>query len=174
MSTQWSNPPSFEPSAGSQLGTGELSGFWRRLVALIIDQIVVGVVGGIIGFLVVLPFGGFTFNNNSFQTGSGLWVGLIVFVFGLLYYGYLWSSRGQTLGYMALGMRLVRTGGGSVGFGRSVGRAAAMLITLGSGPFSFLSWGLWIVALVSAFMVGLSARKMAIHDHIVDTQVVRA
>ncbi|MBO0688722.1 MAG: RDD family protein [Candidatus Dormibacteraeota bacterium] len=166
MSTQWTNPP-YEPSAGSQLGAGELAGFWRRLVALILDLIVLWIIGVIVGAILHPVFGG-TFNMTGggiyYSTGSTNWINLIQFLIFLAYFGALWSYRGQSLGDMALGLRVVRTDGSQIGFGRGVARALAL----------WLSFAIIIIpAIISAFTVGLGSRKQALHDMVVDTQVVR-
>ena len=65
---------------------------------------------------------------------------------------------------MALGLRVGRTDGSQIGFGRGVARALAL----------WLSFAIIIIpAIISAFTVGLGSRKQALHDMVVDTQVVR-
>ncbi len=164
MNMQPPQPRGYTPSAapyeqaGGYAGVSqELAGFWRRLVALIIDSLLVGVVGGVIGTVISLPMGADT------QTTQGI-VSSINFILALLYFGILWSQRGQTVGYMALGMRLVRTDGGGIGILRAMARF--LLIEL--------SFSLCVIpAIISAFMVGTGQRKQAIHDLIVDTVVVQ-
>ncbi|MDR0359457.1 MAG: RDD family protein [bacterium] len=166
MSTQWTNPP-YEPAAGSQLGAGELAGFWRRLVALIIDFVVLAVVNAIVGSILGLIFGGAFMANGGFNystNNGGGWVSLIQFLIFLAYFAAFWSARGQTLGDMALSVKVVRTDGSLIGFGRGVARALAL----------WLSFAIIIIpAIISAFTVGLGSKKQALHDMVVDTQVVR-
>lgn len=168
MSTQWTNPP-YEPAAGSQLGAGELAGFWRRLVALIIDAVVLWIVNAIVGGILGVIFGvGFAISNGGmyYSTGTGASnvISLVQFLIILAYFGALWSYRGQSLGDMALGIRVVRTDGSQIGFGRGVARALAL----------WLSFAIIIIpAIISAFTVGLGSRKQALHDMVVDTQVVK-
>ncbi|HZC26135.1 MAG TPA: RDD family protein [Actinopolymorphaceae bacterium] len=168
MSTQWVNPP-YEPSPGSQLGTGELAGFWRRLVALVIDFIVIWIVDVIVGFILALIFGA-TYSLSSggvgYSTNGGAgWVtNLVQLLIFLAYFGAFWSYRGQSLGDMALGVKVVRTDGSQIGFGRGVARALAL----------WLSFAIIIIpAIISAFTVGLGSRKQALHDMVVDTQVLK-
>ncbi len=90
---------------------------------------------------------------------------MVGLVLGLLYFGYMWSLNGQTLGYMALGLRLVRADGQPVSFG--LGLVRYLLI--------YLSFAICLVpAIISAFMIGLGQRKQGIHDLIVGTYVVRS
>ena len=138
----------------------ELAGFWRRLVAYIIDAIIVGVVAGIIEAIL----GAIVQASTTDTTATGVRSGLVSLIIGLLYFGYLWSRNGQTVGYMALGLRLVKTDGSPVTF--VLGMVRYLLIYL-----SFLLCA--IPAIISAFMIGLGPQKQAIHDMIVGTQVVR-
>lgn len=134
----------------------DLAGFWRRLVAYIIDAIVVGVISGVITAILRVPAN----DVAGLSTRSGL-ISLIV---GVLYFGYLWSRNGQSLGYMALGIRLIRTSGTPVSFGVAVVRYILI----------YLSFALCLIpAIISAFMIGLGSQKQAIHDAIVGTLVVR-
>jgi uncharacterized RDD family membrane protein YckC len=136
---------------------GVMAGFWRRLVALLIDGIVLGIVAGIISGLIGIGV-------KTDATGTASMRGIVEFILGLIYFGYFWSSTGQSLGYMVMGMRVTRVDGAPIGAGRAVGRF--VLIEL--------SWALCAIpAIVSAFMVGLSENKRAIHDLMADTVVVR-
>ena len=137
-----------------------LSGFWRRLLAYIIDALIVGVVSGAIVSIINAIIRASTTDVAGIGTRSGL-ISLIV---GLLYFGYLWSLNGQSIGYMVLGMRLIRTTGAPVSFGLAAVRY--LLI--------YLSFALCLIpAVISAFMIGLGSQKQGIHDAIVGTLVVR-
>lgn len=163
MSTQWSPP---DPSAsqpppyqmpGAQT-SGDPAGFWRRLVALIIDWIIVGIVTAIISLIINAII--HATSSNSSYTGGG--VGTVIWI---IYLTYMWSAQGRTLGYMVMGMRLVRNDGTPVGVGAALARAILF----------WLSFVLCLIpAIVSAFMVGLSESKKAIHDHIAGTAVIQA
>ena len=136
-----------------------LAGFWRRLVAYIIDVIVIAVISGIIESII----GGIIRASTTDVTGISVRGGLITLIVGLLYFGYLWSRNGQSIGYMALGIRLIRTSGAPVSFGLALVRY--LLI--------YLSFGLCAIpAIISAFMIGLGSQKQGIHDAIVGTLVV--
>jgi len=130
-------------------------GFWRRLVALILDGLIYGIPSTIVALIISAVTG---INERPLNS-------LIGFVFGLAYFTYLWSNNnGQTLGYQALGIRLVRVDGTPVTAGLAAGRYVLIEV----------SFALCLIpAIVSAFMVGLGQRKQAIHDLIVGTLVVR-
>ncbi len=131
------------------------AGFWRRLVAFILDAIVVGIVNLIVRAVIDAVDHGTTSLNMIY---------LIEFLVGLVYFSWLWGQYGRTVGYAALGLRLTTTGGQPV----SVLRAAVRYILI-ELSFAFV----FIPAIVSAFMIGLSSSKQALHDKIVDTVVVR-
>src|SRR5262249_3579312 len=103
--------------------------------------------------------------STTDTTGVTVRGGLIGLVLELLYFGYLWSRNGQTIGYMALGIRLVRADGAPVTLGVAVLRALLV----------YPAFAICLVpALLSAFMVGMGQRKQATHDLIAGTLVVRA
>lgn len=87
-------------------GTVQYADFWIRLLALIIDSIIIGIIGSIISavlFIWWVPF-------NIFDPWSGWWA--IGFPFdwliGFLYHWLLEANKdGQTIGKMALKIRTV-------------------------------------------------------------------
>lgn len=139
------------------LAGAELAGFWRRFAAYLLDGILLAVVGGIVGGII----GAIVHSSTGIGIGGGL-VGLVI---GVAYFGYFWSTSGQSVGYMALGIKLVRSDGAPVSFGIAALRYLAIYL-------SFLVC--MIPALVSAFMVGMGKQKQALHDLVVGTLVVRA
>lgn len=162
-SGQWIPPaqspsPGYPPPAPGQQIQAPLSGFWRRLVALIVDSLIVAIVAGVVSLGIELLL------HVTTTGGTGGIRGTVGFVLGLIYFGWLWSTRGQTVGYMAMGIRLIRSDGSNIGVGRALLRY--ILIEL--------SFGFCLIpAIVSAFMIALGQRKQAIHDLLVDTVVIR-
>jgi len=136
-----------------------LAGFWRRFVAYIIDVILVGVIAGIVESIIAAIV-----RASTDVTGVSVREGVVGLIVGILYFGYLWSRNGQTLGYMALGVRLIRSSGEPVSFVFAAVRYVLI----------YLSFALCLIpAVVSAFMIGLSEQKQGIHDAIMGTYVVR-
>jgi uncharacterized RDD family membrane protein YckC len=153
-------PPGYPGAAEPQAyATTQLAGFWRRLAAYIIDAIVVGIVTGVI-VAVINGIVQSTVDTQTYSSRSGF-VGLII---GLAYFGWLWGTRGQTLGYMALSTRVTRSDGSPITVGRALIRYLALYV-------SGLLCGIPLI--ISAFMIALSQRKQGIHDLIADTVVVR-
>ena len=82
--------------------------FGQRLVAIIIDHIILA----IIGIIIAIPIVGFQAAIPSFGASPAFWasigaVSTINFVIWILYFTYLEGSRGQTLGKSAMGIKVV-------------------------------------------------------------------
>lgn len=155
MSDQSTTPPTAYPDSAAD--HGEPAGFWRRLGALIVDLILIGVTSGVISFIITVPGGmDLTARNN---------VSALVQVFvSVVYLGYLWSSRGESIGYMAFGIRVVKSGGKPLTVGGAAVRALALVASL---------YLCLVPALISALLVAFGGRQQAIHDLLTDTHVVR-
>jgi len=107
--------------------SGPRANFGRRLVAWLVDAILLGIVIGVI------------------QVATGrLTADLIGFGLGLLYYGYLeGSNSGQTIGKRALGIRVIDFGtGGPIGFGRAIIRYLGRIVST-IPCFLGYFWMLW-------------------------------
>ncbi len=160
--TQPPPPPasSYGPGYGVQATTA-LASFWRRFGAYVIDAIILGVIGAVIQAII----GAIAQASTTDTTGVSVRGGLVALVLYLIYFGYLWSRNGQSIGDMALGIRVVRTDGSLLSIG--VALARALLV--------YLSFALCLIpAIISAIMIGAGERKQAIHDVMCGTLVVRA
>jgi uncharacterized RDD family membrane protein YckC len=150
------------------------AGFWMRLVAAIID----GVLIGIVNLIILVPFLGLVGLTAAARAsdvdmesqGAGLMIALLstyiismlaVAVAGWLYFALMESStRGATLGKMALGLRVVDMNGIQIGFGRATGRYFGKLL---SGAIFFIGY----------IMAGFTQQKQALHDIMAGCLVVR-
>jgi uncharacterized RDD family membrane protein YckC len=104
------------------------AGFWRRFVASLLDGIILGIAGGIIGAIL----------NESENGGT-----VVSILLGIAYYTYLEGTSGQTLGKKALGIRVVSLeGGGSIGFGRAFIRYIGRIVSAIPLLLGYL-WMLW-------------------------------
>ena len=90
-----------------------IAGFWRRIGALIIDGLVLGFVGFVLGLALEKAF---------IQMGG--WGRLIGFAIALLYFGVMNSSiaKGQTLGKKLLHVRVVNASNHTINLARSFAR----------------------------------------------------
>ena len=125
------------------------AGFWLRLIALIIDGIILGIAGGII---------------NSFVyslLGSGNIVIVVSYALFFLYHAYMESSSWQaTLGKRALSLKVTDESGGRISFGRACGRTAGKIL---SG----------LILGIGYLMAAFTKRKQGLHDILAHTLVVK-
>ena len=87
-----------------------ISGFWRRLLALILDSFVLGLVGVILGLFLF-----------DFFSQLGGWGRLFGFCIALIYFGLLNSTigKGQTIGKRIMRIEVVDRVGNNISIGRS-------------------------------------------------------
>jgi len=150
------------------------AGFWLRLVAHIIDSLLIGV-GCCLALLVaivVVGFGSFKGdieNINSpdeFFTATVIvaivFVGMMLIVGTWIYYASMESSSYQgTLGKIALGLFVTDLQGRRITFGRASGRFFAKIVSN-------------LVPLCLAYiMAGFTEKKQALHDMIAGCLVLR-
>lgn len=151
------------------------SGFLKRLSASFLD----GIVTGVLTYAVLIPLMlvmGFSASQmasgseaNPFAGGASLALALLTYPisFGIpaLYFAWMHSSARQaSLGKLAVEAKVVRPDGHRIGFWRAFLRYLVYFL------FTVLTCGLGMV--ISAFMVGLTEKKQAVHDMVCDTVVV--
>ena len=139
-----------QPPAGQPTGYG---GFWLRVVAYIIDAILLSVAAGVIGAVTGGGYGDLEHINYS---GSG-----ISLVAGWLYFALMESSeRGATVGKMAVGLRVVTDQGQRLSFLHATGRYLAKFVSA-------------IILGIGFLMIAFTDRKRGLHDMIAGTLVVK-
>jgi uncharacterized RDD family membrane protein YckC len=123
--------------------TGPRASFGLRLVAALIDGVIVGVVGGIIGL-----------GDQGRASGIGT-------LLGLAYYIYLEGSpSGQTIGKRIMGIRVVDfQTGGQIGYGKAAIRYFGRILSAIPCGLGYL-WMLW------------DPQKQTWHDKLAATVVV--
>ncbi len=137
--------------------------FVERVFAYLIDGVVLVVLSLAAVFIIVRYFAEmgklFPYIRHWFP-----FIRSHVFLASLLvsptYYIGLWSWRGQTLGKMALGIRIVKTNGAA--------------ITLGTAVLRYI--GYWVSAaalFMGFFMVAWDSKEQGLHDKIAHTYVVK-
>jgi uncharacterized RDD family membrane protein YckC len=152
------------PYAPVRAGAVGYGGFWIRVVAFIIDGIIVRVaawpvsmifgLGGLAGMM-----GGFPHGALGLHTfGSGVVLMLVVFG-SWLYEAFMLSSPYQaTLGKMIFGMKVTDLSGNRISFARATGR-------------HFAKWLSGMILGVGYIMVGFTERKQGLHDMLAGTLV---
>ncbi|HEY2355198.1 MAG TPA: RDD family protein [Gaiellaceae bacterium] len=119
-------PPPSEPVFADGHASGEHAGFWRRFAGALIDGIILSIPA-----YIIYP--------HSSAGRSGIQLLLSVAYFTLM----IGSSRGQTVGQMALGIKVVDVNTGeSIGYGRALVR---WLVSILSAIVIFLGyfWMIW-------------------------------
>jgi len=126
-------PPAAQPAWTPQGPSGPRAGFGRRLVAALVDGLVL--TGG---FLVLFGIGA------AISEGLGLFMVFVAIAGALAYYIVLEGGpTGQTLGKRALNIRVVdQNTGGPIGYGRGAIRLVARYLSQIPCYLGYL-WMLW-------------------------------
>jgi uncharacterized RDD family membrane protein YckC len=148
------------------------AGFWIRVVALLIDGVILGVAGSAVQLLLLgnsfRPFTGMrpdaspeealaAFGSMMGILGLSMLVGVVI---GASYEGLFVSRVGATPGKMALGLKVVRPDGGPISLGRAFSRY-------------FAKWLSSMALGIGYIIVGFDAQKRGMHDMICDTRVIK-
>jgi uncharacterized RDD family membrane protein YckC len=150
------------PSYGTRYG-----GFWLRVVAAILDAVLVGVV--------LIPVNAILFGASAFGMGMGRWhpgqpfnpaiLGVFLLMGGIrvvanwIYEAWLTSSSWQaTIGKKVVQLKVTDLNGQRISFARATGR-------------HFAKWLSTIIFFVGFIMVGFTERKQGLHDMIAGTLV---
>ncbi len=171
--------------AGGNLGTPSLPvpaclipGFWRRFAGILIDLIILGVGGFILGSLLFDVF-----------VEMGVWGRLVGFVIAGAYFGVLDSAigGGQTVGKMVLGLRVVGPDGKCISLGKSLLRFSIwgvpyFLNELELSSSTLMSWigaalglFLWTTLFALFYLLAFNRRtRQSVHDVFTNTYVVRS
>ncbi len=135
-----------------------LAGRGARLLAAIIDTIVLIAVLAVLSFLLPWPI---------FARTTTVPAALTALAAFLLIQGWPLVQRGQTIGKMVLGLRIVRPDGSAVSPGRMLGGRYGPGLLLGLVPVINSIWGL-----VDSLLIFRESRR-CLHDQIADTIVVK-
>jgi len=138
----------------------EYAGFWIRLVALIIDNIVLWVINMVLSFALI----GSSVGLGSFGSGEGF--GAMMGVYYLVsltincaYFALLESSSKQaTLGKMAVGIKVGDERGQRISGLNAVGRWFSKIIS-------------YIILFIGFIMAAFDVKKQGLHDKIAGTVV---
>ena len=133
------------------------AGFWIRLVAFLIDGVVIMVAQFVLGFVAALRWGASVESSGGFQGG----VVFFTFVFAVAYPTVLHAVTGQTLGKLATRVRVVALDGGPLPLGAAFLRAVAF-------------WGALVITFGIGHIVGgLRKDKRTFHDLLAGTRAER-
>lgn len=130
----------------------EYMGFWIRLGAAIIDSIVVWLISSALSIFLIFDIVGY----RDLFLSSILWL-----LIPWLYYWLFTGLKGQTLGKMAVRIKVVNAAGSVPGLGRAALREIPGKILSSIGIYLGFLWVAW------------DKRKQGWHDKIASTYVVR-
>lgn len=149
----------------------DLAEWWRRAVAMLVDGAIVSALT--LAVLAALGAGFFADGTSGvWEVLGALLLATVLFTALAFLYAPLVMARtnGQTLGKLLTGCRVVRDDGKRVGFGYAVVREVVVKgLVLGiagslTGGIAYLVDGLWPF---------VDSGNRALHDHLVDSRVVR-
>ncbi len=150
-------PPAFNPYAPPSANItvdrpgslGGHPGFWIRVAAHIIDAILMGIAGAVMGAIV-----GFSMATagNASAPQIELVANLLGIVLNWLYYAFMESSSSQgTLGKKALGIVVTDLQGRRISFARATGRYFGQIVSA-------------LTLCIGFMMCGWTERKQCLHD----------
>jgi uncharacterized RDD family membrane protein YckC len=148
-------------AAGSESAPLVYAGLQLRIVAFILDLMVLTAFGMLFvaaAIAYILIFEGDDPSDSAILIAVGI-VAFYLVVFVPSYHVILWNSRGQTVGKMAVHLKVVSRDGGRV----SMGRSALRLVGY------FASTAPLMLGLVMALF---DRQRRTLHDHLAGTVVV--
>jgi uncharacterized RDD family membrane protein YckC len=166
-------PPAPSPY-GYPVGTHRLAPYGRRVVAALIDALIIGILASAI----LVPLGVGLYDRGTDDRG---FIGLLVAILltlvliagiGLIYAPLmLWKTNGKTVGRMAAGTRVIRANGERMTFGVAALREIVFKIFL-TGVGNSVTVGLPWATLLDVLWPLWDEEKRALHDFPVNTRTV--
>jgi len=136
------------------------AGFWVRVVATMIDSLLLSIIQFALTLIITLLIGLIGFAASE-DPAVSLIVGLFGTTISLGYAVFFTGYCGQTPGKMALRIKVIRTDGNQLTYGRAAKREIL-------GKFvSFVLLG------IGYLMVAFDNQKQGLHDKIADTYVIK-
>jgi uncharacterized RDD family membrane protein YckC len=145
--------------SGTEAGVLELSSIGRRFGAMWVDSFVLLAV--LMPLFIAVGVAAATAGRAQPGLGFNVLAMVVAAAIMFVYEGLMLSSRGQTLGKMAVGIKVVTPEGRDISGGQAWGRALTRQVF-----FSYLSLVNYLPAL-------FTKQKTAIHDMAAKTRVVR-
>jgi uncharacterized RDD family membrane protein YckC len=144
---------------GPPVATGDVHVTGRRVLAIIVDGLVLGVLFWVMSMI----FGTSSAEGGMASASLGTLGTLLYAILAFAYFTLLEGNRGQTLGKMLLGIKVVREDNGEVpGLGAAAIRTVLRLIDV--LPFAYL---------VGYISILISSKNQRLGDMAANTLVVR-
>ena len=139
-------------------GTYEYGGFWIRVVAKILDSLVMMPVNAALGMMAGLA--GVAYGNEVAMIGVQIFVTILNMCVMVAYNTWMVGRWDATLGKMACGLKVIMADGEKVSYGRACGRSFAEMLSSMTCSIGYI---------IAAF----DDEKRTLHDHICNTRVVK-
>jgi uncharacterized RDD family membrane protein YckC len=158
------DPPQEEATAPPE--AWDHAGFWIRLVAHLIDSLII-IVGGVFAVFIMAFIGSALFGGSEQFLPKGgspdsqLLSNLVFFAIALVYFSGMESSTYQgTLGKRALSLKVVNTSQQKISYSKALGRYFAEAFL---SPILFIGY----------IMIAFDGCKRGLHDRLAGTYVIR-
>jgi len=161
--------PASPPLAPPTVPRVEYAGFGRRLLAMLIDSLILSIPSGIIFLLFILPtITAAIHTEDADQIASmvlssvfsWVWVGMLMSLIPLIYHSAFECSEYQaTPGKMALGIIVTDMQGRRITFMRSLGRNLGKILSK-------------MIIYIGFLMVAFTEKQQGLHDMLADCLVV--
>ena len=132
-------------------------GAWIRLGGTVIDGVIIAII------------------NLAFRTALGTEstvVTWLVPIIGAVYFIGFWAWRGQTLGKMVIGARIVQRDGSPIGLARAILRYAGYFVYFLVIRIGGVVYVPYIILLVGFLIIAFSREKRGLHDLLAGTVVI--
>lgn len=176
---QTSGPPPWPQSVeyvAAPAPVYELSGWWRRAGAFMIDSVLVSVASTLVTLPLGLGMGVLSFESDDTTITAadigyqGISMGISLVFYALIVALVMAKTNGRSVGKMAAGIRVVREDGEQISFGFALLREVVVKQFL----FGILSIAtLFIAELLNYLWPLWDPQNRALHDRMVKTRVVR-
>lgn len=137
------------------------AGFLIRVVATLVDAFIVFSLQFVLGSILAVAGTVTTVGAESGAGETAFLVHFFSYVVSFAYYIFFTGYCGQTPGKMALRIKVIRTDGAPIGYGRAAFREV---------PAKFLSG---IIFGIGYLMVAFDEKKRGLHDRMADTYVIK-
>jgi len=142
---------------GAEVEGLQYRGAWIRLGGTVIDGVIIAII------------------NLAFRTALGTEstvVTWLVPIIGAVYFIGFWAWRGQTLGKMVIGARIVRRDGSPIGLARAILRYAGYFVYFLAMRIGGVVYVPYIILLVGFLIIAFSREKRGLHDLLAGTVVI--
>ena len=139
------------------------AGFWIRVLALIIDSVILGIV--LLPLSLAMQFSLRSHLNPAHPDFGPLFAAYFTFapIFMLLrgaYFTFFVGKFGATPGKMALKLRVVNPDGSPVGYAKACGRYFSLMVS-------------FLCCYIGVLMVAWDPEKRGLHDRMCNTRVIQ-